>query len=66
MTLTGAYKSIGKKTYVRTLRFENPGMQATYEALKEQPGWKTFTIDCGHELMIAKPKETADILERVA
>lgn len=66
MTLTGAYKKIAKKTYVRTLGFENPGMQATYEALKAQPDWRTFTIDCGHDLMIAKPQETADLLENAA
>jgi pimeloyl-ACP methyl ester carboxylesterase len=66
MTLTGAYTTIAKKAFVRTLQFENPGMQATYETLKQQPDWKTFTIDCGHDLMIAKPQETADILEQVA
>lgn len=66
LTLTGAYKTIAKKTYVRTLQFTNPGMQATYEALKQQPDWRTLTIDCGHDLMIAKPQETADLLEEAA
>ncbi len=66
MKLTGAYKKIAKKTFVRTLRFENPGMQATYDALSQQPDWRTFTMDCGHDLMIAKPQETADLLEKVA
>lgn len=66
MTLTGAYKTIAKKAFVRTLQFENPGIQATYEAFKQQPGWRTFTIDCGHDMMLAKPKETADILAQVA
>ncbi|MBI1201174.1 MAG: alpha/beta fold hydrolase [Rhodopseudomonas sp.] len=62
MTLTGTYQKIAKKTYVRTLGFPNPGMQATYETFKQRSDWRTFTIDCGHDLMLAKPVETADLL----
>lgn len=66
MAITGAYKKIAKKTYVRTLQFNNPIFQKTYEALKAQADWKTHTIDCGHDLMVDKPQETAALLEGAA
>lgn len=66
VSVTGAYKKIAKKAYIRTLGFNSPLFQQHYEALKQQSDWKTFTIDCGHDAMIDKPEELAGILETVA
>jgi pimeloyl-ACP methyl ester carboxylesterase len=65
MTISGAYKKIPKKTYVRTA-FNNPLFQALYESLKSQPDWRTHEIACGHDLMIDKPAELSDLLEKAA
>ncbi len=64
MRVAGAYKKIAKKTYVRSLQFNNPVFQAHYEALKQDAAWKTHTLDCGHDMMIDKPVEVAAILEQ--
>ena len=64
--LTGAYERIAKKAYVRTLGFNSPLFQATYESLRDKPGWQTFTIDSGHDAMIDKPEELAAILVAAA
>jgi pimeloyl-ACP methyl ester carboxylesterase len=64
--VAGAYKRIAKKTYVRSLQFNNPAFQVLYEALKQDAAWKTHTLDCGHDMMVDKPEELAGILERSA
>lgn len=66
LTITGAYKTIPKKTYIRTLQFNNPAFQKLYEAFKQRPDWKTFTIDSGHDAMIDKPEALAGMLMSVA
>jgi pimeloyl-ACP methyl ester carboxylesterase len=64
--VAGAYKKIAKKTYVRSLQFNNPAFQVLYEALKQDAAWKTHTLDCGHDMMVDKPEELAGILETSA
>jgi pimeloyl-ACP methyl ester carboxylesterase len=66
MKVAGAYKKVAKKTYVRSLRFDNPAFQVVYEALKQDAAWKTYTVDCGHDMMLDKPEEIAGILEKSA
>jgi hypothetical protein len=29
-------------------------------------GWETHELACGHDMMLAAPDETADLLERIA
>jgi pimeloyl-ACP methyl ester carboxylesterase len=60
-----AFQAVAKKTYVRTT-FPNPLWQRLYDDLGQKPDWKTFLVDCGHDLMIDKPQDVARILEDVA
>jgi pimeloyl-ACP methyl ester carboxylesterase len=62
--VAGAYKKVAKKAYVRSLQFNNPAFQVIYEALKQDAAWKTYTVDCGHDMMLDKPEEIAGILEK--
>lgn len=64
--VAGAYKKIARKTYVRSLQFNNPAFQVLYEALKQDAAWKTHTLDCGHDMMVDRPEELAGILETSA
>ena len=64
--VAGAFKKIAKKTYVRSLQFNNPAFQVLYESLKQDAAWKTHTLDCGHDMMIDKPQELAAIIEQSA
>ena len=66
MAITGAYKKIARKTYIRTLQFNNSAFQVKYEAFKQQPDWNTFTIDSGHDAMLDKPDVLAGLLEKSA
>lgn len=66
MTITGAYKKIPKKAYIRATGFNQPLFQAHYDSLKQQADWKTYAVDCGHDVMVDKPEELAKILEQSA
>lgn len=66
LSLSGAYKRIAKKTYIRATGFDQPIFQKHYEALKQQVDWTTHAVDCGHYVMVDKPDELTDILERSA
>jgi pimeloyl-ACP methyl ester carboxylesterase len=66
MTLTGAHRKIGKKAYIRASGFNNPIFQATYESLKPQPDWKTYELACGHDVMVDKPDDLSELLEKSA
>lgn len=64
--VAGGYKKIAKKAYVRSLQFNNPAFQVVYEALKQDAAWKTYAVDCGHDMMLDRPEEIAGILEKSA
>jgi pimeloyl-ACP methyl ester carboxylesterase len=65
LPLTGAYEKIAKKAYVRTA-FPSAMWQQHYDTFKQRPDWKTYLLDCGHDLMVDKPDEVARILDDVA
>lgn len=61
--LTGAWKAIGKKTYVRASGFE-PGFKRFYEQVKAEPDWNALTIPMGHLIPQKAPRRCAEILEQ--
>jgi pimeloyl-ACP methyl ester carboxylesterase len=64
--LTGARERVAKKTYIRATGYDNPNFQSAYEKRKADPSWRTYTVPCGHEVMIDMPERLAEILEEVA
>jgi len=60
LKVTGAYQTISRKTYIRAMQF--PGFAATLEKLRADASWKTYTVDCGHDVMLDKPDELTNIL----
>jgi len=58
--LTGAYQKIARKTYIRAKDFA--GFAATFERIRSDASWKTYIVDCGHDVMIDKPDELTSIL----
>jgi pimeloyl-ACP methyl ester carboxylesterase len=60
--LSGRRERIGKKTYVRTLRYPNPAFDAAVERLRHDPAWRIRTLDTGHDAMIDAPEQLAEIL----
>jgi hypothetical protein len=58
--LTGAYMTIRKKLYIRAKQY--PRMQVQYDRVKNDPAWKAFELDCGHDVMIDAPQDLTKIL----
>ena len=54
-----------RKVYVR---HTNPPL-ASLQRFYDDPvaaGWETHELRCGHDMMLAAPEETADLLETIA
>ena len=62
IALSGAWKTIGKKTYVRALGFD-PGFKRFHDQLKNDPDWKVLTISSSHLVPQTAPRRCAEILE---
>jgi pimeloyl-ACP methyl ester carboxylesterase len=58
--LTGAYQRIARKAYIRAKNFA--GFATTLEKVRNDPSWKTWVVDCGHDVMLDKPDELTSIL----
>lgn len=48
ITLTNRWRSISKKTYLRTLKFPAPYFDLTCRMLKDEPDWHVFEQNCRH------------------
>jgi pimeloyl-ACP methyl ester carboxylesterase len=66
LALTGAYRGVGRKVYVRAGEFRNSGFDANYERCKADPGWTAQVLPCGHDIMVDMPDALAEILEASA
>jgi pimeloyl-ACP methyl ester carboxylesterase len=66
LTLTGACERIPKKTYILAENFPSKNFRMFYERAKADPGWRTYGLPSGHEVMIELPESLAKILEEVA
>ena len=64
--LTGARDRIARKTYVRALGYDMALFDRFYARCKADPSWRTFEVDCGHEVMIDLPDRCTEILLEVA
>ena len=62
--LSGAQKTIAKKTLVRAGSETDPG--AILGPHRADPSWTGVGIDTGHMLMLEAPERTAEILENAA
>ena len=60
--LTGTYKNVAKRTYVACTDPVLGGLEATAAAARDDPDCNYFEIATGHDPMITKPNELADIL----
>jgi len=66
LMLSDALDRIPRKTYVLATVGALPPMQAVYDRVCGNAQWRTHTVDCGHDIMIDKPVELADILLEAA
>jgi len=62
----GAYGKIARKTYIRATGTKSPVFDETLAKMKMAPGWKTFEVASGHDVMIDRPDRLVEILLEVA
>lgn len=66
VALTGARERIAKKTYVRAAAYANPGFDNALERCEADPTWRTYSVPCGHDVMVDMPERLVEILLEVA
>lgn len=66
VTAAGAHEKIARKTYIRATGFKSPVFDETLAKMKATPGWKTYEVASGHDVMVDRPEQLADILLEVA
>lgn len=59
-------EKIARKTYIRALGYPNPAFNAALEKTKADKSWKTYEVQCGHDVMIEEPDRLVQILMEVA
>ena len=64
--LTGARERIASKTYIRAKGYESPQFDAVLAKLRAMATWRTFELDCGHDIMVDMPDALAQILVKAA
>jgi pimeloyl-ACP methyl ester carboxylesterase len=63
LALTGAYRAVRRKIYIRATAYPSVPFDGYYERLKSDPGWVVHQVSCGHDVMIDMPDALAEILE---
>lgn len=65
--LSGALSSVRKKTFVRTPRFGQTGLDEAYAESRADAGWRALeNRTSGHDLMIDDPRYVAEVLQASA
>ena len=65
ISLTGARERIAKKSYIRAGGYAHPVFDAALEKTKADPSWRTYSVPCGHDVMVDMPERLAEILVEV-
>ena len=66
ITAAGAREKIARKTYIRARGFDSPVFDQTLAKMKTMPGWKTYEVPSGHDVMIDMPDRLVEVLLEVA
>ena len=62
VALSGAATRVARKTYVRAASYANPGFDRAFAAVKSDPTWRSYAVDCGHDMMVDAPDRLCEIL----
>jgi pimeloyl-ACP methyl ester carboxylesterase len=66
VTAAAAREKIARKTYIRATGFDSPVFDQTLARMKTMPGWKTYEVPSGHDVMVDMPDRLVEILLEVA
>jgi hypothetical protein len=63
--LTGGRERVPNKVYIRAVKLRSKAFDGFLKELEADKGWRTLSLDCGHEVMVDAPELLADTLETV-
>jgi pimeloyl-ACP methyl ester carboxylesterase len=63
--LTGGRERVPSKVYIRAAKLRSHAFDGFLKELQADKGWRTLSLDCGHEVMVDAPALLADVLESV-
>jgi len=66
VSATSAREKVARKTYIRAKGFDSPVFDQTLARMKTTPGWKTYEVGSGHDVMVDMPDRLVEILLEVA
>jgi pimeloyl-ACP methyl ester carboxylesterase len=58
---TGKESLVTRRTFVLAARYQSVN-HVTYNKVKDLPGWKCVSLDCGHDVMVDDPDTLAKLL----
>src|SRR5262249_36936289 len=64
--LTGARDRVSKRTYIRATNYPSLPFDGYLARAKASPGWRTYELPTGHDVMVDMPERLAQILVDVA
>jgi hypothetical protein len=64
--LSGGRERVASKLYIRAAKWRSHAFDGFLKEAEADKGWKTLTLDCGHEVMVDAPELLANTLETVA
>lgn len=63
ISLTGGLDRVTKRTFILAAQYRPSTFQGIAERLRHDPAWRVMALDCGHDIMVDKPRELADMLQ---
>jgi len=66
IALTGAAGRVARKTYVRAGSYANPGFDRAFASVQADPAWRSYSVACGHDVMVDAPDRLCEILLEAA
>jgi pimeloyl-ACP methyl ester carboxylesterase len=63
--LTGARDRVAKKTYIRAAAWPQEAFDRYLAVCKADPTWRTYELQCGHDVMVDMPERLAEVLVEV-
>ena len=60
--VTGAWRDVGTKVHVAATGWEGSPFIATHVRLRGDPGWRTYSLACAHDVPRLAPVALADLL----
>jgi pimeloyl-ACP methyl ester carboxylesterase len=66
LKLSGAYRTVKQHLYVHGTELPRESPFKKFYEQAQRNGWSAHALACGHDVMLDKPQETADLLETMA